>query len=571
METPETPNFGLARVGAGESLAKHGNQALDADRVTLDALLHALEMHTHDAAPRLADPEELSPVLTTGTSGGQLPGGTTFYYTVSLIDRWGLETASCTEVSVTTPQALAVDGAPGLSTYSGGGSLGTGQYSYVYTYVSTTGGETTPSRASSVRVLAGSTNRVEVDIPDLPSGAYQAKVYRSKDGQSQFFLVGIHDGVADYFTDTGASIDYTTVAPRTNTTGGTNTVTISVAGWASTWWEDAFGWRIYRALAPGEYGPTSLVHEVVETEDEDTAVLRKTWVDDGDELESGTPRTVSATVSGGAVVDMGAVSGQLPLSAMPRGIRCLTFGGPVTGTMFDGSSDFPQIYLPQAIKPVALQLSTTGVAGRTGDPVDLTLNSTGGTTVGDPVKVTLDDESGLYLTTWPLVDTVKTQAEDMVRSSTAVLAVSDLNASSGMALELDAQNEYVEATINLEPGLWKLRVRHRYTGTRNDTDLHYVFLNGATVLHDVAFAGATSVSAAYTTVTPAIAGGGVDWAGGPLKVRIKKSATTVVTHVLDWVELYTEVPEIPAGQASIEYTPPGAGNVGTHHVYTLWF
>ena len=573
METPETPNFGLTRVGAGESVAKNGHAALDGDRITLDALLHALEMHTHDAQARLADPEGLQPVLTTAATGGQLPGGTTFYYTVSLLDRWGLETASCTEQSITTPLALEVDGAPAVTAYSAGGSIGPGQYSYVYTYLSSTGGETTPSPATAVRVLTGTSNRVEVDIPDLPTGALSANVYRSRDGQSQFFYVGNHDGIAAYFTDTGSSINYTITAPRTNTTGGTNTVTISIAGWASTWWQDAaYGWRIYRALAPGEYGPSSLVHEVVETLNEDTTVIRTTWIDDGDELEYGAPKVVSATVSGGAIVDMATVSGVLPVAAMPRGIRCVTFNGPVSGTLFDGSSQFPKVLLPYPVKPVALELSTTGVTGRTGSPVDITLLSTGGATVGNPVKVTLDNESGLYKTTWPLVDSVKPQGEDMVRSSSvSVLSISDLNASSGTAVVLDANGEYIEQTISLEPGLWKLRVRHRYTGALNQTDMHYLFYNGAALLLDEAFAGAGTVSAAYTTVTPTMTGGGIQWAGGSLKVRIKKTSATVTSHVIDWIELFTEIPEIPAGDGYVSYTPPGAGNVGTHHFYTLWF
>ena len=101
--------------------------------------------------------------------------------------------------------------------------------------------------------------------------------------------------------------------------------------------------------------------------------------------------------------------------------------------------------------------------------------------------------------------------------------------------------------------------------------MHYHFFSGATELVDTAFDGAATVSSTYTTVTPTIAGGGLIWAGGPLRVRIRKSSAAATVHMIDYLEMYTNVPTIPAGQASVVYTPPGSGSMGTFHTYTLWY
>lgn len=575
MDTAETPNFGLTRIAQGETIAKDGFKALDGDRLTVDALLRALEFHTHDAAPRLPDPpEDVELAFTASASGGQLPAGVTFYYCVSLLDRWGLETAVCAEGEAITPSPMAVEGAPAVTAVPTGGSLTPGQYTYVYTFVSATGGETDPSPATSARIVSGSTSSCVVDLPDLPETALYANIYRSRDGQSQFFYCGEHDGLTDTFTDTGADMDYTVVAPRANTTGSTCSIQVSLAEWPADVWNGVFGWRLYRATTPGGYTGTSLVHEVVETESEESAVLLKTWLDVGDEMEPGLPKTTSSTVSGGAVVDMDAVQGQLPVAAMPRGAQSITFYGPVAGTMFDGFSQFPKIRLPYDIRPISFQLSTTGVTGRSpGSPAVITLLSTGGATVGEAVALTLDDNSGLYSIEWPTTATVRQQGESMDRSSgTAVLGVSDLAASSGAAAELDGVDEYIEGVFNLEPGPWHLRVRHRFNGTPNATDLHYHFFDDtSTELADVEFEGATEAGLTYTTVTPPIAGGVLNWPGGNLRVRISKSSTSDTAHLIDYVEMYTDVPTIPAGQAYISYSPPAGGNVGTDHFYTLWY
>jgi len=573
VDTADTPNYGLTRIGPGETVAKDGFKALDGDRLTLDALLRALEYHTHDASPRLADPpEDTVPVLTASSTGGQLAAGRTYYYSVSLLDRWGLETAVSSEGEVVTPNAIAIDGAPGVTAFATGGTITPGIYAYVYTYVSDSGGETNPSPPATLTVSSGSTNSVVVDIPDLPGAVLYANVFRSKDGQSQFFYCGEHDGLTDYFTDTGDTMDYTTVAPRANTTGNTCSVAISLETWPGGTWDGASGWRLYRSLTPGGYTGSSLVHEVVETEAEDSVILRKTWVDAGDEMQQGSPKYRSSTFSGGALINMGSAQGQLPITAMPRGSQSLTFSGALVGTVFDGTSAFPKIQLPYAIRPVSFQLSAAGVSGRSsGSTVVVALQSSGGATIGDPVQLVLNNNTGLYTASWPMVDDLRLQGEDLARSSSAVLTISDLAASSGSAVVLDGSGEWVDGTFDLDPGVWHLRLRHRFTGTHSATDMHYHFFSGATELVDTAFDGAATVSSTYTTVTPTIAGGGLIWAGGPLRVRIRKSSAAATVHMIDYLEMYTNVPTIPAGQASVVYTPPGSGSMGTFHTYTLWY
>lgn len=571
MDTADTPNFGLSRVGAGETLSKDGYKPLDADRITLDAILHALELHTHDGTARLADPPDgVEPDVTVSTVGGQLPADTTFYYAVSLLDRWGLETAVSTEAEVTTPSGLTVDGAPGVTAATDGGSLTPGTYTYVYTYVSEAGGETDPSPTGSARVITGTTNSCLVDLPDLPETALYANVYRSRDGQSQFFYAGQHDGTTDVWTDAGETMDYTIVAPRVNTTGSTCSATISVASWDASIWDSAIGWRVYRATAPGAYTGTSLVHEVVETESEESTVLRKTWVDDGDELQPGTPRGVSATISGGVGVD-GVSGGTTGSTATPtRGTRCLTISTPVGSGVFDGTSGFPAIYLPHDIQPTALSLSAAGVSGRTGSPVEVVVQSTGGDVTDGPISVTLVDDTGRYVSTWPAVAQMRIQAESGTFSASTVTKVADLSATGGMAVLLDEDEEHIDVTFqDVEPGWWSLQVRHKFSGTLDDTDLRYDFYSGTTQVFGENFFGLTTADQ-YATVE-ANAGNPFWWDMGPMTVRIEKQYEPTITHTIDWIQISHVVPTIPAGWLSLAFTPPGSGSVGTQHTYTLWF
>jgi len=562
----ETPNYGLTRIGADDALSKNGYAALDGDRITLDNLLHALEYHNHDASVRLEGPLSL-PALSTTTTGGILPAATTYYYKVSLVDRWGLETAASSEVSITTPAAVSVGTAPALNVYDTAGSMSAGQYSYVYTFETSDGGETTASPASAIRITTGTTNWVKLTLPTFPATVVAANIYRSKPGQSQYYLIG--DTITDEFDDTGIAENYTITPPTSNTTASTNSIAISLEAWTAGEFDGVAAWRIYRATSAGAYADRNLVHHVVETVSDTDSTLVKSWIDTGETLMQGIPRLISATTSGGAVIDLSSIEGSLPLDSIPRGARCLTFGGPLSGVVFDGSSGFPKIHLPYNVNPVSFSLSATGVSGRTSDHINVSLDSSTG---GTSLAVHVDNDSGAYITTWPLVATHTIQAETADRSGNSVLALADASASSGMAVELNAMGEYIQESMTLEPGVWTPSIRCRFTGTAgSDLRLSAYLASAPTV--EVAYvlfqAGTTASATTYSVVTPALSLTVATTAS--YIFRIKKEGASATAHIIDYFTILTSVPTLQAGELSISHPAPSGGSMGTYHQYTLWF
>jgi hypothetical protein len=283
----------------------------------------------------------------------------------------------------------------------------------------------------------------------------------------------------------------------------------------------------------------------------------------------GIPRLISATTSGGSVIDLTSIEGTLPLASIPRGARCLTFGGPLSGTVFDGSSSFPKIYLPYAVNPVSFSLSATGVSGRTSDHINVSLASSGG---GSTLSVHVDNDSGAYIATWPLDATHTIQAETADRSGNSVLALADASASSGMAIELNALSEYIQESMTLEPGVWTPSIRCRFTGaTGNDLRLSAFLASAPTV--EVAYvlfqAGASASATTYSVVTPALSLTVATTAA--YIFRIKKEGSSVTSHIIDYFTILTSVPTLSAGDLSISHAAPSGGSMGTYHQYTLWF
>ena len=113
----DTENFGLTRVGQGETLAKNGYAALTTDRTFLDRVMQAMLTHAHDGGDRLPNPDQ-APTLTTeqGDPDAMLPGGRTYYYRYSFIDRFGLETSGSPEAAIATPPELPLPRHPTLIT-----------------------------------------------------------------------------------------------------------------------------------------------------------------------------------------------------------------------------------------------------------------------------------------------------------------------------------------------------------------------------------------------------------------------------------------------------------------------
>src|SRR4051794_36955522 len=104
-----TARFGLT---LGDSLSDH-------DKAVIDAVLAALELHDHRGGERLLDPSgPLVGVLS--DTGGALAAGVTYFYRLSYIDRFGLETAGSAEISLTTIAGLSSPSSPLLTPVPGG-------------------------------------------------------------------------------------------------------------------------------------------------------------------------------------------------------------------------------------------------------------------------------------------------------------------------------------------------------------------------------------------------------------------------------------------------------------------
>jgi hypothetical protein len=297
MTLLDTPNFGLTRVGQGEELSKDGYKALDKDRNTLDAILKALATHTHTGATALTAPYA-GPTFSVSTSGGLLPAGQTYYYSVGYVDQYGLETAASAEVSVSTTAAIPAPSGINL-TSSSGGSLPGGLYSYIVTFVQSTGGETLGSAAYSITIDGTvSGNAIILDLPALAAGANNYRIYRARPGQGQFYYVT--DTTSDPFTDTGINEDKTKVTPSTNTTNAFNKVTLTIPGTAAAPGSIPPGvkaWRIYRTDNPGNYKGSNLVHEVSEPTTPGGTDLRTTWDDVAVGMLTGAPQQNNSTIS----------------------------------------------------------------------------------------------------------------------------------------------------------------------------------------------------------------------------------------------------------------------------------
>jgi hypothetical protein len=291
---PETDNFGLVRVGEGESNAKDGFAVTDKNVVSLDRILKALADHDHTGGTRLADPA-VAPDVTLNATGGILPAGQTYYYLISYEDQYGLETAASPEASVTTAPPLGVPTSPALTAEDTGGTLIAGIYRYVLASRTAGGGLTTTSSIASVQPIEGTTNRILIALPEMPAGAEALVIFRARPGQSQYYYWQESTSGDDLYDDGSVAEDATVLAPAYNTTSGTNSVTVSVPG--GTLPDGVAKWRIYRTSQPGFYNGLNLVHLVSEGLTESATLPRPDWVDDGSGLLRGQPRRTSATLT----------------------------------------------------------------------------------------------------------------------------------------------------------------------------------------------------------------------------------------------------------------------------------
>lgn len=539
--TSETPNYGLTRVATGEPLTANGNAFSDRDRTTIDILLEALRSHTHTGASRLADPSGL-PALTLDT-GGSLSPGTVYYYRVSLIDKWGLETAASGEASVTTSSGMVADTAP-IPVLSAGGTLPPSTYSYVYTWVSTAGGETTSSQAAQV-VVDDDDRTVTLTLPTKPADAVQATVFRSRTGLSTYYYIG--DTTTTTFIDDGLPDGCCGETPPPVNTAAVSEV-IQIQPSAADQATSAVFWRAYRATTSGVYLPNSLVGQ---------APIGESITDSGGALLPGTPRGTSSTIGDGPSLP-DASPGTRVMSV------CLPEISETTATAGTDAWQFPAL---ERIEPVQVSLICgTKPTGRVGAAVDLTLASTGGGSAVIPMA----DNDGAYTASWPRADEVTFKMDAWPFRFSDVVGqpdqysgyVVDL-ASAGTYAGLIARDDREEVVV--EPGVWTVEILAKGSGLlqvknyRTSAVTETVLWTGDAVTVDDVDAYAWYPAGTFT-------------ASAEETVYHKLVASVPFSEV--WVARirYTAVkPILEAGTVTLRHGTVSAGTIGDKFTLTVWY
>lgn len=287
-----TKRFSLAKFGGDEggSLSDDGFKFSSRDRDVIDAVLSAFESHTHVGGERLPNPTA-APGLSTLTEGGALAGGRTYFYRVSFIDRYGLETAASDETAIATPSPVQPPGPPILGS-TVGGVLTDGVYEYALT--AEAGDYETQLGMSAVIQLLPDRTAISLEMPGLPTGADAFGIWRKGPNAVGFTKIGsttaptiLDDGSVP---DDPCACDPDKLPPQENRTNASNIVTVTAPAFPP----GTRGWRIYRTTSSGAYGSASLVAEVRELDD--SGALVSHHVDEGNELLESGPLETSQTL-----------------------------------------------------------------------------------------------------------------------------------------------------------------------------------------------------------------------------------------------------------------------------------
>jgi hypothetical protein len=360
-----TENYKLLRLRPGDSFSTNGGQFLDQDRQTIDRELKALRSHRHNGIGSI-EPDPVSPLgLTLLTTGGTLPAGTRVFYKYALVDIDGAETAASPEAYIDTPIGIIEPGAAALSATTTGGSLLAGTYYYaISAYSNANTFETRAPEVSSITLFSGSVNTITLTLPSLPAGADGFNVYRRKPGAYQFFyLTSIDMNQAtppSTFVDNGSiAEDCDRSTPVGNNTVSNNSVQITIPG-ATPTVPLGFTWKIYRTFVASNYAG-SLLKWVVEETSEGSGVITNTYLDDGDAVVGGSPKSASQLQPPLSKVDLenGAeVNGRLPLSKVSGFPTAETFAFEGDTVVMSGTSVWVCPF------PKARILSVTPALGR---------------------------------------------------------------------------------------------------------------------------------------------------------------------------------------------------------------
>ncbi len=303
-----TQNFGLAKIidGSGR-LSDGGYKFSSADRDTIDTLLLiGTTTHKHTGGTELAVATPASPTLTTASGSGNIPGGTTLYYRISVLAPDGLESKASDPVFVTTAAPLGMPGVPTIQPFKTGGTLEPGTYAYAVSAWQNYSTEETEASGAVGYVLpsdGGGAQRIEVTLPDYPDltppAHYGFNIYkRGPSGSVYEFLVsidlsGVPSDDPNYlgsttitgFNDDGTvGVECDRLAPRRNGTVSRNTVQIAYPGTVPV----GSTWKVFRSFSVDSWA-NSLIHTVVEETSEGSGVISPTYTDTGSATLGGTP------------------------------------------------------------------------------------------------------------------------------------------------------------------------------------------------------------------------------------------------------------------------------------------
>jgi hypothetical protein len=261
--TRYTSRWGLSILGAGDALNADGYKAVDADRRLIDRLLeYSTEQHHHTGITGTDRTPVAPPVLTLITTDGSIPAGQRYYYTYTIIDDTGTESAPAPYTAIDTPPAIATPSAPLINPVTGSGSLLPGTYSYVLSAYRGANSLETKAENSQVATIYGVTpGSMSLTLPQPPLGADGFNIYRkSPNGLHYLWITDIATTTdATAWVDDGSiEGDCDRSLPGVNRTSNENAVLVQFPG-ATPNVPDGYTWRIYRSTSPANWSYSTLI------------------------------------------------------------------------------------------------------------------------------------------------------------------------------------------------------------------------------------------------------------------------------------------------------------------------
>lgn len=337
----QTPHFGFQVIEPGDNPYLNGHKFFAADRDLLDMILWlAMSGHEHSGGTAGGiDAPDTAPGLTLSATGGTIAADAQIWYVYTLVNQLtGVETGPSPAALITTPAPILAPNAPAISWGSLSGTLLPGQYFYrVSAYTDVTTNETKADSAVGVIVGPGTaTNRVILELPDLPTGADGFNIYRRAPGGSKYLHLDTVDMTvatppSEYIDDGTVEEDCDRSPAVRNNTNATNSITITLPDDVVP---EGYFWKVYRTVNDGDYS-ASLLHYTVEETAEGSGIITPLFVDIGYQVTTGEPPTGTFDFSFPEKIlltDAAHITGAAPtgrVGAYPH-VETFVFPGPVS-------------------------------------------------------------------------------------------------------------------------------------------------------------------------------------------------------------------------------------------------